>query len=140
MRKIIISLLVTFICISMGGSIVHADGMLLPIDFSPDYLAVRYHHVTVTIEDSHAVTRVEQEFYNPHPVPIQGRYMFPVPPDAILTDFKATVDGKEQALIHQGKKTTNSALLEMVTYHHDPSLLQYVDWETIAFNLDPVGW
>ena len=69
--------------------------MLLPLPetLSPDYLAVRYHHVTVRIEDGHAVTRVEQEFYNPHDVPVHGRYLFPVPPDAILSEFQATVDG-----------------------------------------------
>ncbi len=136
MRKIIISLLVTFICLSTGTSIAQADGMLLPMDFSADYLAVRYHHVTVTIEDGHAVTRVEQEFYNPHSVPIQGRYMFPVPPDTILSDFKATVGGEEQTTTHQGKDATNTALFDMVARHHDPSLLQYIDWETIAFNFD----
>ena len=50
---------------------VRADGAILPDSLSPDYLAVRYHHVTVDIEDGHAVTQVEQEFYNPHPVVVE---------------------------------------------------------------------
>jgi hypothetical protein len=94
----------------LGLGIVYADGMVLPAVLSPDYVAVRYHHVTVDIEDAHAVTRVDQEFYNPHPYPVSGRYLFPVPPDAILSRFRATVDGVAQSVLRQDAAVTNAAL------------------------------
>jgi Ca-activated chloride channel family protein len=135
MRKIVLVLLTSVLCFNLGINLVHADGMVLPEILSPDYLVVRYHRVTVDIEDGHAVTRVEQEFYNPHPFPISGRYLFPVPPEAILSGFQALVDGKLQTVTRQDPGTTNAALYDVVTQRRDPSLLQYADWESLAFDL-----
>jgi Ca-activated chloride channel family protein len=123
----------------MGIPAALADGMLLPEAFSPDYLVVRYHRVTVRIEDGHAVTRVEQEFHNPHDVPVLGRYLFPVPPEAMLSRFRAVVDGVVTPIVRQDGDTTNAALYPIITRRRDPTLLQYADWETLAFdvNLSP---
>jgi Ca-activated chloride channel family protein len=137
MRKVLAILLASVIWFSVGGGVALADGMLLPLPeaLSPDYLGVRSHHVTVRIEDGHAVTRVEQEFYNPHDIPIEGRYLFPVPPEAIISDFQATVDGLRQPVIRQDPAETNAALYAVVAQQRDPSLLQYADWESLAFDL-----
>jgi Ca-activated chloride channel family protein len=123
--------------LSIGGGTALADGMLLPLPeaISPDYLAVRYHHVTVRIDDGHAVTQVEQQFYNPHDVPVVGRYLFPIPPDAILSRFKAVVDGQLQQVERQDPAGTNADLYAVLAQQHDPSLLQYADWESLAFDL-----
>jgi Ca-activated chloride channel family protein len=140
MRKITLALLISVLWFNLGSSLVHADGMILPEALSPDYLVVRYHRVTVNIKDSHVVTRVEQEFYNPHPFPVSGRYLFPVPPEAILSRFQATVDGQAQRVTRQDPATTNAALYDIVAQRRDPSLLQYADWETLAFDLNlPAG-
>ncbi len=140
MRKIILILFVTLLSFTVGSSPTLADGLIIPEDLSPDYLAVRYHHVTVDINDGHAVTHVEQEFYNPHSVPVKGRYTFPIPPDAILSNFKATLDGRSQTVTRQTKAQTKAVLYNIVTQRRDPSLLQYADWETLAFDLDlPAG-
>ena len=140
MRRIILSLLVVALCLPMGTAVVHADGMLLPEALSPDYVEVRYHRVTVRIEDGHAVTRVEQEFHNPNLFPINSRYLFPVPPDAILSRFQATVDGVAQTVTRQDRSQTNATLYETVAARRDPSLLQYADWESLALDLNlPAG-
>jgi Ca-activated chloride channel family protein len=136
-RKLMAIPLIVTLWLGTGGSAL-ADGMVLPL---PDSLgstyglAVRYHHVTVTVEDQYAVTQVEQEFYNPHDVPVTGHYLFPVPPDAILSGFRATVDGQQQDVVRQGAEVTNAELYAVVARQHDPSLLQYADWESIAFDL-----
>jgi Ca-activated chloride channel family protein len=135
MRKIVLALLLSVLLLNAASSAVLADGMIFPDLVSPDYLEVRYHHVTVTIEDNHAVTRVEQEFVNPHDFPVDGHYFFPVPPDAILARFEARVGGQTQTLTHQDIATTNAALYDMVAQRRDPSLLQYADWESIAFDV-----
>jgi Ca-activated chloride channel family protein len=140
MRKFILSFLVVALCFPLGTGLVHADGMLLPEALSPDYVEVRYHRVTVRIEDGHAVTRVEQEFHNPNLFPINGRYLFPVPPDAILSRFQATVDGVAQTVTRQDRSQTNAALYETLVARRDPSLLQYADWESLALDLNlPAG-
>jgi Ca-activated chloride channel family protein len=134
MRKVVPILLVSVLCLSIGSSIARADGMVLPGALGGDYVAVRTHHVTVQIEDLRAVTRVEQEFYNPYDFPVYGRYLFPVPPDAILSRFQATVDGQRQTVDHQDAAATNAALYAALTGQRDPSLLQYADWESLAFD------
>jgi Ca-activated chloride channel family protein len=140
MRKVIFILLFTLLGFSLSAGATRADGAILPDALSPNYLAVRYHHVTVEIKAGHAVTRVEQEFYNPHPVTVAGRYTFPIPPDAILSNFEATLDGQPQAVIRQNQAQTNAALYDVITQRRDPSLLQYADWETLAFDLSlPAG-
>lgn len=135
MRKIVCALVLCTLLLTGVSSAVLADGMIFPEVLSPDYLEVRYHHVAVTIEDNHAVTRVEQEFVNPHDFPVNGRYFFPVPPDAILAHFEATVGGQTQTVTRQDAATTNAALYDMVAQRRDPSLLQYADWESIAFDI-----
>ncbi len=137
MRKTSLVLFVCLVWLSVGSGTAFADGMLLPLPeaISPNYLAVRYHHVTVRIEDGHAVTQVEQQFYNPHDVPVTGRYLFPIPPDAILSRFKAEVDGQSQQVERQDRAETNATLYAALAQQHDPSLLQYADWESLAFDL-----
>jgi Ca-activated chloride channel family protein len=135
--------LLLLLCATLLASLpesVLADGMVLPLTLDAGYVAVRYHHVTVEIDDHHAVTRVEQEFYNPHDVPVDGRYLFPVPPEAVLSDFTAEVDGEGRAVTRQEGAVTNEALFQAVEAQHDPSLLRYADWETLAFDLSlPAG-
>jgi len=119
--------------------------MIMPDVLDVGYLVVRYHHVTVDIEDNvagivRAVTRVEQEFVNLHDFPVTGRYLFPVPPEAMVGEFQATFDGERQTITRQDVATTNRVLYDLVAQRHDPSLLQYADWETLAFDLSlPAG-
>lgn len=117
-------------------SVAFADGMIMPTDVMQDYLNVRYHHVEVTIDGVHATTQVEQEFYNPFPYAVSGQYLFPVPPDMILSDFQVTLEGAAQAAVRQDRAATNAILYQMVADRRDPSLLQYIDWETLALDID----
>lgn len=137
MRRMVVALLVVVWCVPLIHTVAYADGFLLPEMLGA---AVRYHHVTVEIKDNYAVTRIEQEFYNPYPEPVTGRYLFPVPPEAMLTDFRATVDGVAQAVTHQDVLTTNTVLNGGVVNQQAPSLLQYADWESLAFDMTlPAG-
>jgi len=140
MRRYILWIVLSVIVCNLGAGVAYADGMILPEVLSPDYLVVRYHRVTVDVEDGHAVTRVAQEFYNPHPFPVRGRYLFPVPPEAMLSGFQATLDGQRQPVTRQDPETSNAALFDGVVQRRDPSLLQYAGWETLAFDVDlPAG-
>lgn len=137
MRKSMMFLLAGLAWLAIGSRSAFADGMFLPRPeaLNHDYVAVRYHRVAVRAEDGHAVTRVEQEFYNPYDFAIQGRYVFPIPPDAVLSRFEATLDGETQAVDRQNAETTNAVLYDAVARQRDPSLLQYADWESLTFDL-----
>lgn len=135
-------LLVVAVWLSFPAGTALADGMVLPLPetLGLGYPAVRSHHVHVEIVDGLAVTRVEQEFYNPYQFPLAGRYLFPVPPEAVLSGFRVSVDGLQQNVIRQDATETNATLYAAVNQQSDPSLLQYADWESLAFYLDlPAG-
>jgi Ca-activated chloride channel family protein len=121
--------------LALGAVEVSADGMILPELLTTDYLVVSYHHVEVVIQDNLAVTRVEQEFYNPYDFQVSGRYVFPIPPNAVVSNFQAVLDGQDQAIMHQDRATTNTMLFNMVADRQDASLLRYMDWESFAFDL-----
>ncbi|MGC9468180.1 MAG: VWA domain-containing protein [Anaerolineae bacterium] len=117
-----------------------ADGMIIPAEFEIAYLTVRYHHVTVEIHDNHAVTHVEQAFHNPSDLDVTAEYLFPVPPDAMVTNFQATLDGQAQSPRRRDVEAANATLRDLVAERHDPSLLQYLDWEMIVFEVTvPAG-
>ena len=44
-----------------------------------DQLEIKYHRVTVSIENQVAITKVDQVFYNPNTYEAQGTYIFPIP-------------------------------------------------------------
>ncbi len=67
---------------------------LCPIPAPMSQLEIRYHHVTVTIDDQIATTHVDQVFYNPNDWDVEGVYVFPIPVDASVSDFILRMDGK----------------------------------------------
>jgi hypothetical protein len=65
---------------------VHADGIIIPRPPPPDQppfrgfpLTIKYHRVTVTIEDQVATTHVDQVFINDARFAVEGTYIFPLP-------------------------------------------------------------
>ncbi len=101
-------------------------------------LAVRYHHVTVTIEDQVAITHVDQVFYNPNDWAVEGTYMFPLPVDAAVSDFTLWVDGEpvkgEVLDAEQARRTYQ----EIVNNLRDPALLEYVDRGAVRAHVFPI--
>jgi len=126
-----------------------ADGIIIPdpIPCDPipcpapiplEQLAIRYHHVTVTIRDQVAVTHVDQVFYNPNSWQIEGTYIFPIPADAAVTNFVLWIDGapvEGQVLdATQARQTYESIVATM----RDPALLEYVGQGAVQARIFPI--
>ena len=131
-----------------------ADGIIIPdppiCDPGPcppgpipiEQLEIRYHHVTVTIQDQVAVTHVDQVFYNPNAYPIEGSYIFPIPSDAVVTNFTLWIDGKAVEGKVLDVEQARSTYEEIVRSLRDPALLEYVDRGAVQariFPIDPGG-
>ena len=101
-------------------------------------LGIRYHHVTVTIQDQLAVTHVDQVFYNPNNWTVEGTYIFPIPQDAAVSSFTLWVDGKPV----QGKvlnaQQARQAYEEIVRTQRDPALLEYADRGAVQAHIFPI--
>lgn len=73
---------------------VRAAGLFTPADGSLPPLEIRDHRVDVIIEDSYAITTVEQVFHNPHDHDLEATYSFPVPAHGTVAEFTLWIDGQ----------------------------------------------
>jgi Ca-activated chloride channel family protein len=134
-RKTISALVLALTLSGLLASTALADGMMIPFPSEVGYLQVDYHRVTVTIDGPHAHTSVEQRFSNPYLAPIEARYVFPLPPGATIRDFTVQLDGASQTVQNMSRAETESYLQKAIADRQDPSLLQYLGWETYAVDL-----
>ena len=151
MKKHLLSLSVLLIfVISLLPSPVLADGIIIPdpiicpppgcsSPFPPmAQLAIRYHHVSVTIKDQIAVTHVDQVFFNPNDWQVEGTYVFPIPLDAVVSNFVLWIDGKP--VEGQVLDATQARLKyeEIVANLRDPALLEYAGRGAVQARIFPI--
>jgi len=109
-----------------------------PAPFPITQLEIRSHHVDVSIEDQIAVTHVDQVFYNPNDWAMEGTYVFPIPQDAVVTDFALWIDGEpvqgEVLSAEEARRTYE----EIVRQTLDPALLEYVDRGAVQAHIFPI--
>lgn len=138
---------------------VQADGIIIPepcpadrcpppmpcaLEFCPPpprpiaQLNVKFHHVSVTISDQLAVTRVDQVFSNPNEWAVEGVYVFPFPPGAVASGLKLWVDGEpvEGKLLDAGE--ARRIYEETVQSLRDPALLEYTGRGALQLSLFPI--
>jgi len=101
-------------------------------------LEIRYHHVTVTIQDQIAVTRVDQVFYNPNDWPVEGTYIFPIPNDAAVSDFTLWVDGEPVAGEVLTAEEARAIYEDTVRSLRDPALLEYEGRGALKASVFPI--
>jgi Ca-activated chloride channel family protein len=124
-----------------------ADGIIIPdppvceicpIPSPMSQLIIRYHHVTVTIDDQIATTHVDQVFYNPNDWEVEGEYVFPIPTDAAVNNFILWMDGKpiqgEVLDADQARQTYE----EIVATLRDPALLEYAEMGAMRARVYPI--
>lgn len=149
-QKMILLLAVVFTLLSFPES-ARADGIIIPdppcpgplpcpipLPVSMKSLEIRFHHVKVTIEDQIAVTHVEQVFHNPNTRDIEGTYIFPLPPDAVVTAFTLWIDGKPVSGEILDADQARQKYEEMVNKWRDPALLEYVGQGAMQARVFPI--
>ncbi len=145
------SIIMIFFSVLMLPATALADGIIVPdppiCDPGPcppvvipmDQLVIRYHHVTVTINDQVSVTHVDQVIYNPNDWTIEGTYIFPIPVDAVVSNFILWVDGKPvqgQVLdATQARQTYEQIVASM----RDPALLEYIGRGAVQARIFPIA-
>jgi Ca-activated chloride channel family protein len=101
-------------------------------------LAIRYHHVDVTIEDQIAVTHIDQVFTNPNDWQVEGTYIFPLPVDATVTEFILWIDGEPVQGEVLDAEEARQTYEEIVRKMQDPALLEYVDRGAVQASIFPI--
>ncbi len=103
-----------------------------------DQVEIRSHRVDVEVTDQVATTHVTQVFYNPHDWVAEGTYIFPVPPDAAISEFSMTVDGEPVEAKLLDADEARAIYDEIVRNLRDPALLEYLGSGLIQANVFPI--
>ena len=157
--KLFLLLLCTAAFLALGVTTARADGVIIPdppicldapcppppcpggTELCPPIastLAIRYHHVTVTIRDQVAVTHVDQVFYNPNDWQVEGTYLFPIPQDAAVTAFTLWVDGQPVEATILDAEQARQKYEEITRSLKDPALLEYAGRGAVQARIFPI--
>ena len=101
-------------------------------------LAIQYHRVTVTIDNQVAVTRVDQLFRNDHDFTVEGTYMFPLPDEALVTEFAMWVDGERIEAKILTAEEARQIYDDIVRQMRDPALLEYAGRGAVQASIFPI--
>jgi Ca-activated chloride channel family protein len=121
-----------------------ADGIVVPVP-PPDipivevpFLTIKYHRVTVTIEDQVATTHVDQVFVNEGRHEVEGTYIFPLPEEAAISEFSMWVDGEKLEGQVLERDEARRIYEDIVRRRQDPALLEYVGRDAFQASIYPI--
>ncbi len=115
-----------------------AAGLLIPSDANTAPLDLVNHHVTVTIDEQVAVTRVEQTFRNQTDRQLEATYLFPVPKGASVNKFAMWVNGMEVKGEMVEADRASTIYTDVVRRTRDPGLLEYVGNNLLRLRVFPI--
>ncbi|MEW5826923.1 MAG: VIT domain-containing protein [Candidatus Bipolaricaulota bacterium] len=115
-----------------------ADGILLPDDPGLGPFDIVFHDVEVTIRDGIVTTRVDEIFRNSSLVEREARYIFPLPPGAVVSEFTLWIDGQAVEAELLGAEEARSVYEDYVRRATDPALLEYIGRDTLMARIFPV--
>ncbi|MGD2206950.1 MAG: VIT domain-containing protein [Anaerolineae bacterium] len=118
-----------------------ADGIIIPEPpYDVPYLTIKYHRVTVTIEDQVATTRVDQVFVNEANFEVEGTYIFPLPDAerAAISEFAMWVDGEKLEGQVLERDEARRIYEDIVRRRRDPALLEYVGRDAFQASIYPI--
>jgi len=101
-------------------------------------LAIKQHHVNVEIERAVAFTTVDQVFYNPNSVQLEGTYIFPIPRGAAVRRFIMFMNGKEVEAELLDAERARKIYEDIVRRKRDPALLEYYGRGMLKARVFPV--
>ncbi|MCX7597526.1 MAG: VIT and VWA domain-containing protein [Armatimonadetes bacterium] len=118
--------------------------IIVPPDAPPrpqpttEYLECRSQHVTISIEHPVARVKIETVLYNPHSRPVEGTFIFPLPPGAAVTKFQFAVGGKPVTGEILPAEKAREIYLSFIRRTRDPALLEYADFGMFKASIFPV--
>ena len=119
-----------------------ADGLIIiprpqPLQ-SPYPLEVVYHHVNVKINGNISETYIDQEFYNPSNIMLEGYYIFPIPAGAVIKDFGMEINGEMVSAELLDATKARQIYEDIVRQIKDPALLEYTGQGIFKVRIFPI--
>jgi Ca-activated chloride channel family protein len=142
--QVLCGILVLLALLAIPSAPAQADGIIIPeppphvpvVDVP--YLTIKYHRVTITIEDQVATTHVDQVFVNEARHEVEGTYIFPLPEEAAISEFAMWVDGVKLQGQVLGRDEARRIYEDIVRRRQDPALLEYVGRDAFQASIYPI--
>jgi Ca-activated chloride channel family protein len=142
--KIVATAFVLLVMLIIPAAQAQADGIVIPEPpphvpiVEVPYLTIKYHRVTVTIEDQVATTHVDQVFVNEGRHEVEGTYIFPLPEEAAISEFAMWVDGEKLEGQVLERDEARRIYEDIVRRRRDPALLEYVGRDAFQASVYPI--
>ena len=130
-------ILLGFMLLVFAGSAA-AQGVVIGRDGRPVMLTLRNHRVEADIQERLAVVTVEHEFHNTGHATVEGTFLFPLPPDAQVSDFSMEVDGETMSGELLSAAEARRIYEDIVRRSLDPALLEMADYRTFRARVFPI--
>ncbi len=136
MRSVfVILILAGSICISQPAS---AQGLIVDDTFRRAPLELQTHTVDASLDERLGVVTVAHTFHNPGRATVEGTFLFPLPPDAQISRFSMTLEGKEMTGELLDADEARRIYEAIVRRNIDPALLEWVDYRTFRARIFPI--
>jgi len=101
-------------------------------------LEVSYLKANTRITDQIAVTSLEEEFYNPNSMRLEGTFVFPIPKGAQISKFTMEIDGKQVEAELLPAEKARRIYEDIVRKLKDPALLEYGGRDVFKVRIFPI--
>lgn len=115
-----------------------AAGLLVADGGFGGVLEIKEQDVRVTINNSIAVTQIDQVFVNTENRQVEALYTFPVPREASVSNFSMWIAGKEMIGEVVEKERAREIYNSYKRQRRDPGLLEQVDFKQFEMRIFPI--
>lgn len=128
-------------CIACGLLVNQASaaGLLVADGAQGGKLEIESQDVRVTINNSVAVTQIDQVFVNTENRIVEALYTFPVPRGASVSNFSMWIEGKEMIGEVVEKQRAREIYDSYKRVRRDPGLLEQVDYKQFEMRIFPIA-
>ena len=122
----------------LGSGHATAAGLLVAEGGFGGELDIEQQDVRVTINNSIAVTQIDQTFVNKENRQVEALYTFPVPREASVSNFSMWIGGKEMIGEVVEKERAREIYQSYKRQRRDPGLLEQVDFKQFEMRIFPI--
>lgn len=125
--------------VSIPQNPVNAAGLLVADGGFGGVLEIKQQDVRVTINNSVAVTQIDQVFVNTENRQVEALYTFPVPRGASVSNFSMWIGGKEMIGEVVEKERARKIYNSYKQVRRDPGLLEQIDFKKFEMRIFPIA-
>ena len=101
-------------------------------------LEARSLRVQTSIKDQTVFTKIEQVFYNPANVNLEGYFLFPIPKGCVIKNFSMDINGKKMEAELLDAAKARQIYEDIVRKLKDPALLEYSEQSLFKVRIFPI--